>query len=322
MILILGRIVLCLDNDDAGIAAMERVCGSMMLSSIAEQYIVDIRVATLPKNIKDPAEFIELHSGDKKTVNIADAFRSEVLDTSLEWTDWYLERLMARYDATALRSAPGSFGDVFERVANFLATFKNAADRTKRACEAAVSLANILAKDSGKTQISDMVKIQLESDLVDRASRIANAKDAVPRRIESTEGGSDADIQAKLASISRGNGFSGDGDKEKLSWKSSQDPSQAKPKASKGRQGEKKVINDLSEGNGRSRGRQQRTFRPKNEKKIQEPPPLTPHFSGFDFAHQSDQEWLGLSQQKVSPNNGRALLSMELVRPNCCYPLL
>jgi DNA primase len=300
-----GRVILCLDSDDAGIAAVERLCSGSILSSVGEQYIVEIRIASLPENVKDPAEFIESYNkqNKKEEANIAaDDFRKEVLDTSVEWTEWYIDRILRQYDSTALRGAAGSFGDTFEHVADFLATFKNAADRTKRACEVAASLAAIMAEESDSPSMSNTVRIQLESDLVDKASRVANSRDAVARRIESVEGGSDAEVQAKLSNLARGAGLSGDGDKEKLSWKKlRQDPEQ-RPKIIAGPLPSKKrnVSTRPKDKPGGQEEQQykRRTYKPRNAKK--EAPILTPHFAGFEFANDSDAEWLGLSKDKVN----------------------
>jgi DNA primase len=300
-----GRVILCLDNDDAGITAIERVCSGSTISSVTEQYAVEIRIASLPKNVKDPAEFLESFNKQKEkkqAISAADEFRKEVLDTSVEWTDWYIDRIIRQYDSTALRGAAGSFGETFERVAEFLATFKNAADRTKRACEVAASLADIMAKESDSPSVSNTVRIQLESDLVDKASRIANSRDAVARRIESVEGGSDADVQAKLSNVARGSGLSGDDDKEKLSWKKLKEDPKNRPKIITGPlPSKKKTVSMRSKDkpNGPEEQRyQRRTYKPRNAKK--EAPMLTPHFAGFEFANDSDAEWLGLSKDKVN----------------------
>lgn len=295
-----GRVILCLDSDDAGITAVERVCSGSIISSVAEQYLVEIRIASLPENVKDPAEFLENYNKQKEKEEESSAageFRKEVLDTSMEWTEWYIDRILRRYDSSALRGADGSFGDTFERVAEFLATFKNAADRTKRACEVAASLADIMAVESDSPSMSNTVRIQLESDLVDKASRIANSRDAVARRIESVEGGSDADVQAKLSNMARGTGLSGDDDNEKLSWKKLKEDPENRPKTISGPlPSKKKTVSTRSKD--KSNGPQRRTYKPRNAK--QEAPILTPHFAGFEFANDSDAEWLGLSKDKVN----------------------
>jgi DNA primase len=300
-----GRVIICLDNDDAGITAVERICSGSILSSVAQQYVVEIRIASLPKNVKDPAEYLENYNKQKEKMqasSAADEFRKEVLDTSVEWTEWYIDRILGQYDSTALRGAAGSFGDLFERVAEFLATFKNAADRTKRACEVAASLADIMAKESDSPSMSNTVRIQLESDLVDKASRIANSRDAVARRIESVDGGSDADVQAKLSNVARGTGLSGGDDKEKFSWKKLKEDPENRPKIIPGPLPSKKKTVSMrpkDKPNGPEKQQyQRRTYKPRNAK--EEAPILTPHFAGFEFANDSDAEWLGLSKEKVN----------------------
>jgi hypothetical protein len=258
---------------------------------LADRYPVEIRIAELPEGTKDPAEYIEQNEKDK---NLEEKFREEVIENSLEWTDWYIKHLLSGYDASAARGTPGSFGDVFERLASFLATFTNAAERTKRACELASYLTEIIAKESNTTQVSKTVGIQLESDLVDKASSIADSKAAISGRIASVDGGSNKDIQTKLSNMARGDGLSGIDGSEKLT-----------AKALKKRKG-----SDLEATNrGRAPStrpatrpatdaRSQRRFRikgpsPKNV------PSLTPHFSGFDFLHENDARWLGLIDDKV-----------------------
>jgi DNA primase catalytic core len=54
-----GKIVICLDNDDAGNNAIERLCRNGMIEECIRKNVVSIRVARLPKQIKDPADFIE-----------------------------------------------------------------------------------------------------------------------------------------------------------------------------------------------------------------------------------------------------------------------
>jgi hypothetical protein len=245
----------------------------------------------MPVGIKDPAEFLEQR---KKVKTADDEFREEVVDLSLEWTDWYIEHLLSGYDASAIRGARGSFGDVFERLADFLATFTNAAERTKRACELASHLAEIIAKESDTGQASNTVRVQLESDLVEKASSIADEKAGVARRIAMIDGGSTKDIQAKLSSLSRGDGMSGDDGNEKLARKALRKIEGNQPQVTKKRV--ERTNPDVRSPSARKseRGSRYKMKRPSEK----DAPSLTPHFSGFNL-HETDAMWLGFIDEKV-----------------------
>jgi DNA primase len=295
-----GRVILCLDSDEAGRIAIERLCGNGMLSEASSKYGLEIRVASLPEGMKDPGDFVESREG--ADVDIEKAFRREVVDSACDWTDWYLQRLFAEYDPDATRGRPGSFGEIFERVAGFLASSMDPADRTKRAYEVAGSLAALIAKEKNETEVSSVVRFQFESDLIDRASRIAEAKDAVQRRSESVSGQSPGGTKMVLSSLSRGSVPSADDDDTgKLSYKarsstSGTEPASRNSEVSAGRRSAKPVSSGAkSPRPPTEKGR--RTFRARDE-----PPKakaLTPHFAGFQFARQSDKDWLGIPKENV-----------------------
>ena len=104
---------MCLDSDEAGVMAIERICASEILLSVTERYAVDFRVASLPKGVKDPAEFVEGRN-DKEA---GDEFRKEVILEALEWSDWYIQRIVSTYDPEAVRGGKGSGGSVARRSA-------------------------------------------------------------------------------------------------------------------------------------------------------------------------------------------------------------
>ena len=310
-----GRIILCLDSDTAGVNAVERLCSASILTNIVKQYVVEIRVATLPNGKKDPAEFIESYRqaatatsaatlGSKSSV-AGDDFRKQVLDPSLEWTDWYIQLILSRYDATAIRGAPNSFGDIFERVATFLSTFSNPGDRTKRACEVAQVLGDIMARETNKTKVSNTALIQLESDLVDRASRIANSKNIIAQRLESLDGGSEAQIHAKMTQLTRGEGLSGSEEIEKLSKEGRKKLSTYKPKLSPSPpkqlvpKNRPAIVREENPAPYKAEGRgQRRSFQRRNT--VQNNAPLTPHFTGVAVNDEFDARWMGLPKDKVS----------------------
>ena len=57
----IGRIILCMDGDDAGINAVVRLCSSNVLSKVPELNRNELYVATLPVDdyVKDPADFVD-----------------------------------------------------------------------------------------------------------------------------------------------------------------------------------------------------------------------------------------------------------------------
>ena len=294
-----GRVILCLDNDEAGQIAVERLCGNGMLSEASSKHGVEILVASLPEGLKDPADFIEAREGADD--EIAESFRREIVGTACDWTDWYLQRLFIEYDPTATRGRPGSFGDIFERVAGFLASSMDPADRTKRAYEVAGSLAAMIAEEKNATEVSSVVRFQFESDLIDRASRIAEAKDAIQRRSESISGQSPTGTRNVLSSLSRGEGPSaGEDDTGKLSYKALSSntgkvSTSQKTEISEARRSPKSASSSAKNQKtlAKTKGR---TFKTREPTKVVA---LTPHFAGFEFARQSDMDWLGIPKENV-----------------------
>jgi DNA primase len=288
-----GNLVLCLDNDSAGLLALERLCSNGLLSRIVSKYGTEISIALLPSGIKDPGEFIE-SKAEAASTTIADAFQTEVLSKSQDWIDWYLQQLLESYDSKAGRGRAGSFGDVFERVANFLANNMGPADRTKHACEIAVSLAKTTANEMGSDHASSAVQNQLESDLIDLSSRLAEKKRAIQRRTELVN--SDGNVGSQkdaLFALTRGSGPSAD-ESDKLS-----------SSASKGSDLLSVALNDVDlldkfpapSFERASLTRRKRTHDAAISRTLNKA--LTPHFSGFRFMYKSDSQWLGVDEDKL-----------------------
>lgn len=301
-------LVLCLDNDAAGIAAVERLCKNGFLSSDTLGKI-DVRVAQLPERLKDPADFVDGRLASSSSADkVGLDFLQEVIDPAMEWTEWYVRRLVTNsYNGTAARGAKGSFGDVFESVAEFMGNSMKTAVRLKKAPAIAEFMENVLVAQENSTKFAasspsmgeSTLRVQLESDLLDLSSRIANARDV----------GSLMDL-GKLAKGSWGEDEYADessgiqqpllppGSFQDDDWGGKtvphvpriKGPSLQKQAASSS---QKKV--------------QSRSMREKKRERA-----LTPHFSGFDFAHKSDAEWLGLNQRnKVSTRVGVASASFS-----------
>lgn len=295
-----GRIVLCLDNDDAGVAAIERLCRNGMLSEAATKYIVAISVARLPDRVKDPAEFIEFRkAGGTDLTQVADDFRKEVIDVAVEWTEWFIQRVVAKYDVTAPRGAVGSFSNIFESVADFLATALRPADRTKRAYEVAGLLSNILAKERNSTEISSAVRIQLESDLIDLASRLSDAKEALQRRVESVSGLSTTHASSAVSALSRGYGPSSSDQDDKISKRARSRVTFDDSTKGSADNNSKSPLPGVPASRQTSARVQLKQTRAKIQRQ-RDVESLTPHFAGFRFSHQSDSDWLGLHVEKVS----------------------
>jgi DNA primase len=297
-----GRVILCLDNDKAGAGAIERLCSGSILSSVTEQCPVEFRVALLPDGIKDPAEFFE-NSTDKE--NASERFREDVIETSIEWTQWYVNHIVSGYDGSSPRGAGGSFGAIFDRLAAFLAEFPNAAERTKRAVELGSTLAKILADETNTAKPSKTVRIQLESDLVEKASAIANERSAISSRINLLAVGSETDMKQTLANIAKGDGISGSDEgkmmrREKTPQIGSMVSVRNDAKPDVGGAGPEEIFTANWKGHERTK-QATRKFRPRRkEDREKQAPPLTPHFSGFDDFSDSDARWLGLVDAKVS----------------------
>jgi DNA primase catalytic core len=273
------RIVLCLDNDDAGIAAVERLCSSLILSKICEKHVVEIAIASLPDNIKDPGEYFESKFGD------GDAFRHQVLDCATEWSRWHTDIILSRYDSRAIQGGPSSFADICERVSDFLATFPNPIDRTRRAYEFAVKLARAI--DANST--SNTLQIQLESDLVNMVARKAAAKEVLERRVESVEGYKSQNNTMIMKRMLEG-GLS----------VSTVKTSKLARNATKGEASSDNVIgfNTPKSGMASNSPPNQEGNRNRLKRNVFRREPLIPHFAGVEIRQSSDASWLGVPQDR------------------------
>lgn len=256
-----------------------------------ERFPLEILIASLPNDIKDPADFVELI---KDSSNPEERFRAEIVSKAVEWSDWYIKHILSSYDDQSIRGTRGSFGDIFERLASFLATYKNAAERTKRACEVAASLGDILSDDANATQASNTVRVQLETDLVEKAASIANSNAAIANRI-APSGTNDNDVKTKMYNVASGYGSLGIEEASKMS------------KGALNRASKAEVDNATTSAAStrprspppdERRSLQGTRFR-MGRLPVKQEPTLTPHFSGFDFLSENDAKWLGLVDDKV-----------------------
>ena len=335
-----SKIILCFDADEAGQAAMERLCESNILTKTVEKHGVNIHIARIPdKSIKDPADFVEARGGD--------AFRSEVLDASISWTDWYIERMALNHqlgDSDAEADSDQSVVEICDKISTFLASF-DSAERTRLAYTAASTLAQILSDPNAVNDTSPQVstsslQIRLESDLLSQASRKAGARDAIADRIERIESADTSTLSSQPTFASPGalvaKMSSGEGVTSLVDYGFSLPPADdgngnERPKERSYEYEEDKFggggteeQNTSTSSNDRRRSVQsggyssRRPFPSKNAKA----PPLTPHFSGFEFANPTDAAWLGFynsnpgTRRKDPPlvAGGGALVERRLMR--------
>ena len=282
-----GRIVICLDNDDAGIGAVERICSGTFIWDLLRKKSVEVAVATLPSDMKDPGDFVEMRTKKKKSESVREDFQTEILDTAMLWNVWYIDRLIMKYDG----DDPSSFANVCDSITTFLASNPNAADRTKQAYEAAGKLATqISGKD--ETATSGPLRIQLESDLLGMASKKASKKEAVQMRIEAV----DKLAQNNLKGSRRAANPTGTPKTSMIRSKRIPPRSSNSSKLSNDRN--KNGIKSQNQNNsnfGNQRNYQQRYNR---KQEI----PIARHFAGFSF-NPTDASWLGITDKNVSVSN-------------------
>ena len=178
-----GSVVLCMDNDDAGVAAVTRLCtgSEPILLSVRKKSKIDILVANLPESVKDPAEFLE---ENRDVEGLDEKFRDEAIQSALEWSVWYMFHLIAAHDPSASNGEDGSFGQIFDNLASFLSIFESIDERTKKAEIVSSKLADLVDTDSvtdnnddnNRTEVSSTTRIQLASNLVEKAASIAHSK--------------------------------------------------------------------------------------------------------------------------------------------------
>lgn len=282
-----GKVYLCLDNDDAGQLAMERICTSPWIWDFIGDRKVDINICKLPSDTKDPADFIERNT--KSDVNAAGIlFRDLVLKTSVSWDEWYVSRVISRYDS----SDTSSFSVTCDKITTFLSMNPNAADRTRRVYGTAGMLASILSKD--KKGSDGPLKLQLESDLLNMSSRKAASREALARRIEAKDGAIAVNVKQKMMEISSGEGL---------------DPRHQKIQTKSLKHTVRTTVSNEIENLKRTRNQQQtrkqdskipfnQLNRGATKKSQPKAPPIVPHFSGFQFS-KLDSEWLGVTNEKV-----------------------
>eukprot|EP00578_Thalassiosira_sp_NH16_P001150 CAMPEP_0181140806 /NCGR_PEP_ID=MMETSP1071-20121207/35495_1 /TAXON_ID=35127 /ORGANISM="Thalassiosira sp., Strain NH16" /LENGTH=1447 /DNA_ID=CAMNT_0023227771 /DNA_START=205 /DNA_END=4549 /DNA_ORIENTATION=+ len=284
-----GRIILCMDGDDAGRSAVERLCRSNILPKVPDLNRNELYVATLPDGVKDPSDFVDFAGGGDKA---GCRFQEEILNNAIPWDEWYVARLMSKHDTDAKDGNDGSFSSICEEISTFISTFLNPADRTRRVHKISEALVFLIAGDDTDKSSSSfgMLRVQLEADLLNMISRKAGMRDAMERRIEQTDGFSGVAASSKMEKLTRGHDDI-IGDDQKMSKKSLARLNPPRTKSAPQRITASRSPKPVGQSGPQS-------FRkPKNRQQLPEKH-LVPHFNGFTFQNQSDRDWLGLSENR------------------------
>jgi len=303
-----GKIILCMDNDDAGRNAVERLCSSNILSKVPELSKNELYVASLTSvdggdsdNVKDPSDFVNFVGGG---IQAGIRFQEEVLNNAIPWDEWYVDRLLSKPKADPIDGSSSSndginFASICNDISTFLATFSNPAERTQRVHKIGDKLVKLIANDDATSSSLGMLRAQLESDILNMSSRKAGVREAIERRIEHTDGVSGEATTFRMKRLSSGDvGTIDDDDERKMSRnaiakltpprtdKISRRRSAPSPTYS-GRT-RKEVTRTRGYNTNQKQRNRLRADMPSEERHI------VPHFNGFEFKHQSDKDWLGL----------------------------
>ena len=265
-----SQIILCLDNDDAGRTAVERICNQNIIPNTPELLTKDIFVATLPNGIKDPADFVGIADKDEEATS---RFETEVIQQAQPWDEWYLTQIIKKNGGA---SADGSsLPAIVDDVSSFLAAFPDAADRTQKVRSAAEVLADRFAKDFDSKSSIGMKQVQIESDISNMISRKNAARETLERRTEQTS----LDHIATMNII----------DESKLS-------TSALAKLHPTRQGTLAEVPRWVRPQRRaSRKPPLRTsYKRRSQSREKD---MVPHFNGLNFKHKTDRDWLGLNNR-------------------------
>ncbi len=276
-----------MDNDDAGIGAVERLCAGFHIRDLVKKYNnIEVAVASLPSEVKDPAEFVESRS-DTPSKTMKECFQTEVIDTAKLWNDWYIDRLISQYN----EDDPSGFATVCDDITIFLSKNENPADRTKQAYEVANKLA-VYISGKGNDNPSASLRIQLESDLLGMASRKASERVKVTKKIEAVERLEQNEVKLQRMSISDPN----QSNNNKMNVSNKRTPSKLQ------------TNGNMMQGNPQTMRKNRKTDYRKQEI------PIVQHFNGFTF-NPRDAYWLGLSSTHVRIKN---ILILRFVKMLMC----
>lgn len=293
-----GRVVLCLDNDNAGVAAVKRLCSgpNPILLSVIKESNIDIFVAELPGSVKDPAEFLEEHRDTEEALD--EKFRAEVIDGAQEWTHWYMNSVIVSHDCIASNTTnadDGGFGQVFETLASFLSTFESVDERMKKAAFIAPKLADLVDVDKennegdfNRTQVLSTSRIQLASDLIEKAANVAHLKSMSAQRRYQVTSRKQATVPKSLE-ISQAISIEEGSRSQPNQAKSPQTPPHIESSSSEDRSSRWQRKSPM----GRRRARMKRRNTTRRFRKS-----MTKHVSSVS-ATPFDNEWLGVTRNEV-----------------------
>eukprot|EP00536_Pseudo-nitzschia_multiseries_P000897 jgi/Psemu1/62880/estExt_Genemark1.C_110130 len=301
-----GRVVLCLDNDNAGVAAVTRLCtgSDPILLSVTEQSNIEIFVANLRGGVKDPAEFLE---ENQEAEDLEEKFRAEVIDGAQEWSKWYMNSLVDAHNSTATDGEDGSFSQIFDKLALFLSNFESVDDRMKKASFIAPKLSDLLDTnddndgiDIDRVEASSTTRIQLASNLVEKAAKVAHLKSMdVQRSYQLTVGSRKDSAIPKSLEISQDMALAERGNNGLSKKRNPKTPSQieSSDNSSSGWQRPKPAMERQST----------QMNRPNTVRRFQKS--MTKHIAGVG-GNPFDDEWLGVTKDKYT--NERNPLRYEL----------
>lgn len=287
----IGSVVLCMDNDDAGVAAVTRLCtgSEPILLSVRKKSKIDILVANLPKSVKDPAEFLE---ENRDVEGLDEKFRDEAIQNALEWSVWYMFHLIAAHDPSASNGEDGSFSQIFDNVASFLSIFESIDERTKKAEIVSSKLADLVDTDNNddnnRTEVSSTTRIQLASNLVEKAASIAHSKSiSFQRNFQLTRGSTNNEPSRSLE-------ISGDMNSEEDTRKFDGKKTYQTP--------DLESVDDSFEWTQKKQEKppmkRQRARMKRGPTTNQSRRPMTKHITGIR-SNAFDDEWLGVTKDKV-----------------------
>ena len=275
-----GRVIFCLDNDDAGTAAVKRLCRSGILTAVEGTHPVEFRVAHLPKRVKDPSEYIETNRDES---NAGDKFRVQILkDSSVEWKDWYQRHVMNEYNATASKDEKGSLAYILDELGDFLAKLQTGDSEMRwRTREIVNEVAAWIADENNKTVVEEVVRLQLEAVRDTQASARAKSVFSSPLN----QRGSIDKMSQTLATMAPHN---------EPALSSGLRPLKKTGNANTIQGWQRSAYFDSTTGSGDERHSETgRRFPARTkDRKTRKEFSLTPHFSGFDFSSKHDREWL------------------------------
>lgn len=235
---------------------------------------MEFRVTTLPDNIKDPADYVHFHKTEKK---IDDKFREEVLEkNSIGWMDWYQRRVISQYNNSATDGEKNGFANILDRLGSFLSMIKDDSEKKRRLKSIVDQLVVIIPNDINGIDVSESVRLQLESELERKSSKnfdkIKLNPTSFAKKIEQTG----KLLARKIATSSSSFDRMVDTRRE----------TRSKEGATRDRDRDRNLM-------------QSRRFRIKKATPKTKTS-LTPHFSGFDFQSKHDVGWLDETEIMVS----------------------